>query len=123
MTHTLIDQLMSHHTMKITIIVLFILCAGLWTGSAFGQAGVSTLSNQPQVLESPSHPQHAEIHSMATETPLVGGGGYSYAQGERPLWEFGPVSEPTPLGDVARAFRMEKQSAKKAEFVLEKQGS
>jgi hypothetical protein len=44
MTHTLIDQLMSHHTMKITIIVLFILCAGLWTGSAFGQAGVSVLS-------------------------------------------------------------------------------
>jgi hypothetical protein len=123
MTHTLIDQLMSHHTMKITIIVLFILCAGLWTGSAFGQAGVSTLSNQPQVLESPSHPQHAEIHSMATETPLVGGGGYSYAQGERPLWEFGPVSEPTPLGDVARAYRKEKQSAKKAEITLEKQGS
>jgi len=109
--------------MKITIIVLFILCAGLWTGSAFGQAGVSTLSNQPQVLESPSHPQHAEIHSMATETPLVGGGGYSYAQGERPLWEFGPVSEPTPLGDVARAYRKEKQSAKKAEITLEKQGS
>jgi hypothetical protein len=113
----------SHHTMKITMIVLFILFFGLWTGSAFGQLGVSTLSNQPQVIESPSHPQHAETHAMATETPLVGGGGYSYAQGERPLWEFGPVSEPTPLGDVARAYRREKQDAKKAEFVLEKQGS
>jgi hypothetical protein len=110
--------------MKITMIVLSILFAGLWTGSAFGQTGVSVLSNQPQVIESPSHPLHAETHAMATETPLVGGGGYTYAQGERPLWEFGPVSEPpTPLGDVARAYRKEKQSARKAEIVLEKQGS
>jgi hypothetical protein len=110
-------------TMKITLLVLFILFTGLWTGSAFGQTGVSVLSNQPQVIESPSHPQHAEIHAMATETPLLGGSAYTYAQGERPLWEFGPVSEPTPLGDVARAFRKEKQTAKKAEVVLEKQGS
>jgi hypothetical protein len=39
------------------------------------------------------------------------------------LWEFGPVSQPTPLGDVARAYRKEKSVAKKAELVLEKQGS
>jgi hypothetical protein len=114
---------MSYHIMKITIIVLFILCTGLWTGSAFGQTGVSVLSNQPQVVESASHPLHAETHAMATETPLAGGGGYTYAQGERPLWEFGPVSEPTPLGDVARAYRKEKQTAKKAEIILDKQGS
>jgi len=110
---------MSHHTMKITLFVLFILC----TAAAFGQTGVSVLSNQPQVIESPSHPLRAAIHDMATETPLVGGGTYTYAQGERPLWEFGPVSQPTPLGDIARAFRKEKQSAKKAEIVLDKQGS
>ena len=48
--------------MKITLLVLFILFTGLWTGSAFGQTEVSVLSNQPQVIESPSHPQHAEIH-------------------------------------------------------------
>jgi hypothetical protein len=63
------------------------------------------------------------MHAMATESPLVGGGSYTYAQGERPLWEFGPVSEPTPLGDVARAYRKEKLAAKKAEIVFEKQGS
>ncbi len=61
---------------------------------------------------------------MAIETSLVGGGTYTYAQGERPLWEFGsPLPEPTPLGDIARANRKEKQAAKKAEIVLEKQGS
>ncbi len=111
---------MNDHTMKITFFVLFILC----TSAAFGQAGVSVLSNQPQVVQSPSHPLHAETHAMATENPLVGGGSYTYAQGERPLWEFGPVSEPpAPLGDVARAYRKEKQAAKKAEIILEKQGS
>jgi hypothetical protein len=105
--------------MKIAVFALFISC----TTAAFGQLGASAISSQPQIIESPSHPLHAETHEMATESPLVGGGGYSYAQGERPLWEFGPVSQPTPLGDVARAYRKEKLAAKKAEIVLEKQGS
>ena len=105
--------------MKITVFALFLLC----TAAAFGQVGVSSLSSEPQVIESPSHPLHAETHEMATENPLVGGGGYSYARGERPLWEFGPVSQPTPLGDIARAYRKQKLTAKKAEMVLEKQGS
>ena len=107
--------------MKITFVVLFILCAA----AAFGQTGAS-LSSDVQVFQIPDHPQHAELHPMASERPLVGGTSdtYTYAQGERPLWEFGPVSPPpTPLGDVARAFRKEKLAAKKAEKVLEKQGS
>lgn len=105
--------------MKTTILILMLLCAA----SAFGQTGVAVLSNQPLVLHMPEHPVHAEQHSMGRETPLVGGGGMAYAQGERPLWEFGPFSEPVPLGDVARAFRKEKMNAKKAEIVFEKQGS
>jgi len=106
--------------MKITLLAIFIiLCAA----ASFGQVGVAVLSNQPQVIESPSHPLHAETHAMATETPIVGGGSYSYAQGERPLSDFGsPYPEPAPLGDVARAYRKEK-SARKAALVVEKQGS
>jgi hypothetical protein len=108
--------------MKITLFVLFVFIS--CTAAAFGQGGASVLSNQPQIVQSPSHPLHAEIHPMATESPLVGGGSYTYAEGERPLWEFGPVSAPpTPLGDVARAYRKEKLAAKKAEIVFEKQGS
>ena len=107
--------------MKTTILICMILCAA----SAFGQTGVAVLSNQPLILHMPEHPVHAEQHSMARETPLVGGGESSmaYAQGERPLWEFGPFSVPVPLGDIARQVRKEKLSAKKAEFVFEKQGS
>ncbi len=107
--------------MKITLFVLFILCAA----AAFGQTA-AVLPNQPQIVEVPDHPLHAELHALATEHPLVGGGpeAYTYAKGERPLWEFGPVlPPPTPLGDVARAYRKEKQAAKKAEIVFEKQGS
>jgi hypothetical protein len=33
------------------------------------------------------------------------------------------LPEPAPRGDVARAFRKEKMTARKAEKVLEKQGS
>ena len=105
--------------MKTVLLVMIIVGAA----TAFGQAGA--ISSQGAPLQMPDHPQHASFGAMASERPLVGGAAdnYSYAQGERPLWEFGPVAEPTPLGDVARAYRREKQSAKKAEIVLEKQGS
>ncbi|MGC2476331.1 MAG: hypothetical protein WA485_18485 [Candidatus Sulfotelmatobacter sp.] len=104
--------------MKTVMLVLILFCAA----GAFGQAA---LSNQPMVLEFPDHPQHASVTPMACEHPIVGGGAdtYTFAHGERPLWEFGPVSEPVPLGDVARAYRKEKVVAKKAGVVLEKQGS
>jgi hypothetical protein len=95
----------------------------LLSAAAFGQAGA--LSSQAVQLQMADHPEHASFTSMACEHPLVGGtaDNYTYAQGERPLWEFGPVTEPTPLGDVARTFRKEKLTAKKAEVVFEKQGS
>jgi hypothetical protein len=108
--------------MKNILLVVMIVCAA---SACFGQAAALSISSQPQPIQIPSHPMQAEQHSMATEHSLVGGGPstYSYAQGERPLWEFGPVSQPVPLGDIARAVRKEKQTAKKAEFVFEKQGS
>jgi len=103
--------------MKTTLLVLFVLCSV----AAFGQNG--SVSNQPIILELPDHPQHASVHDMAQEQPIVGGTMYSYAQGEQPLWEFGPVSQQVPLGDVARAYRKQKLTARKAEIVFEKQGS
>jgi hypothetical protein len=107
--------------MKNRLLILMMVFVG---SACFGQAS-SSVSSQPQVIQMSSHPMHADQHSMASEHALVGGGPgtYSYAQGERPLWEFGPVSVPVPLGDVARAVRKEKLTAKKAEIVFEKQGS
>jgi hypothetical protein len=111
--------------MKKTLLALFILCTALCTSAAFGQVAAS-ISSQAQPLQMADHIARAEQHDMAQERPLVGGTGgtYTYAQGERPLWEFGPsFPPPTPLGDVARAYRKEKLAAKKAEIVFEKQGS
>jgi len=106
--------------MKTTILILFVLCAG----AAFGQVAAS-VSAQPQPAQFFDHPQHAEPHAMGVERPIAGGAvdGYSYEHGEEPLWQFGHMTEPTPLGDVARAYRKEKLAAKKAEVVFEKQGS
>jgi len=105
--------------MKITLLILMIFCAA----TAFGQAGA--ISSQPTIIQIPDHPGHASLTPMADERPLVGGApdAYSYAQGEQPLWEFGTVTQPKPLGDVARAYRKEKLEGKKAEIILEKQGS
>lgn len=111
--------------MKTTMKTLLIASVILFSAAAFGQAGSSALSGQVTPLEMADHPQHAEYSKMACERPLVGGGfdTYSYEKGERPLWEFGPVSQPVPLGDVARAYRKDRVTAKKADKVLEKQGS
>lgn len=108
--------------MKTILLILMILFASV----AWSQTSAAVLSNQPQVIRMTEHPMHAEATPMACEHPLVGGGPgtYTVAQGERPLWEFGPVSEPErPLGDVARDYRKGRQAAKKAEITLEKQGS
>src|SRR5271168_199625 len=107
--------------MKTTFLALLILC----TSAAFGQLAGS-INSQAQPLQIVGNIQHAELHELAQEHPLVGGSAstYTYAQGERPLWEFGPIlPPPTPLGDVARAVRKEKLAAKKAEIIFEKQGS
>jgi hypothetical protein len=101
--------------MKTTFVVvpMFLLCSA----AAFGQ-----ISAQVNPLRMGENTQHADYRPLANEQSLLGGS-VTYAQGERPLWEFGPVSEPVPLGDVARAYRKEKETAKKAEIVFEKQGS
>ena len=103
---------------------IFVVIVILFAASCFGQTA-TVLPSAPVVMEFPEHPQHAEVHAMASERPLVGGGSdtYTSVHGERPLWEFGPVKEEPSLGDVARAFRKEKLAAKKAEVVFEKQGS
>lgn len=108
------------NAMKTTLFVLFILCSAM----AFGQIS-SSISANVQQLQMSENPQHAQLHDMAPETPLVGGrpNAYTVYSGERPLWEFGPVTQPVPLGDVAREYRKQKMNAKKAEFVFEKQGS
>jgi hypothetical protein len=106
--------------MKTIFVALFV----IFTTAAFGQTA-PVLSNQVQRVVVPEHIEHASQHELSSEQSLVGGGGYTYAQGERPLWEFGPISQPVPLGDIARAYRREKERTKmqKAGVIFEKQGT
>jgi hypothetical protein len=101
-------------TMKTSLFVLFFLCAT----AAFGQS-VSFLNAEPQPLAFPSHPQHASRQPMGLEQNLLGDGayGYTYARGERPLWDVVSESNAVPLGDVARVFKKEHATAKKADIV------
>src|SRR5579864_5225585 len=105
--------------MKTTLVAIFLLLAV----SAFGQASAGAISAEAHMTQVPDHPQHAEMHAMANEHSLLGSGGVTSAQGERPLWEFGTApAQQTPLGDIARSIRKEKLAAKKAQMVFEMQG-
>lgn len=44
---------------------------------------------------------------------------YAWEKGEKPLWEFGPISQPAPLGDIARTLRKEHALVKKADILWE----
>jgi hypothetical protein len=65
----------------------------------------------------PENPAHASQHEMAEQQNILEHSGYTYAQGEKPLWEFGPVSQPVALGDSARALRKQHEGTKKSDIV------
>lgn len=102
--------------MKTTLCLIFLLCAT----AAFAQSA-PVLSNQASIIQIPDHVQHASQHDLAQSESLLEQSAYTYAQGERPLWEFGPVGPPpVPLGDLARAARKEHAHDKKAQIIWEK---
>jgi len=89
------------------------------TGAA-AQVGGGALSNQPQIFNIPSHPEHAAIQALAREESLLEGSTVTTAKGEVPLWDTPQkVTYVMPLGDVARFYRKEHEMAKKAVLVKE----
>lgn len=100
--------------MKTTIFLLCLLSASAALGQSYAPAA---LSNETQPLQMNSHPLRAAQHALAAEQNLLDSSGYVYAQGEKPLWEVAPVKVAVPLGDVARFYREEHLTAKKADFV------
>jgi hypothetical protein len=93
---------------------LFAVCM-LASVSAAGQSiGSYSLSSQAQMLVMPEHPQHASQTPLAQEQDLREQATYTYAQGERPAWEFMPPPRFVPIADLARTLREEHSKAKKA---------
>ena len=105
------EELMT--TMKTSLLALFF----LWGTTALAQSA-NYLPNEPVVLRLPSHPEHASRQPMGEIHYLTEAGyGYTYAQGERPLWDVASVSNPVPLGDVERMLRKQHENARKANIV------
>jgi len=104
-----------------TWLVLCLACATAAFGQsvAGGSTGLAAVSSEPQPIQMMTHPQHAAEKPMASEQSLLGNSTYSYARGERPLWEVAPVVKVTPLGDSARDLRKEHLAVKKASKVFE----
>jgi hypothetical protein len=90
----------------------------LWSAAALGQS-VSNTVQMSSTFQTTSHAEHASPHALAQEQTLLAGPGWGYtiAEGERPLWEFASSKPEVPLGDVARAYREQHETAKKARFV------
>jgi hypothetical protein len=100
--------------MKTTLFGLCLLCST----AALGQAvGGGAISSQPTITEFNSHTARATQQPLGTEQDLWGSSPYGYGQGERPLWEVAPPLTSPSLGDVARTFRKEHETLKKAEVV------
>lgn len=105
--------------MKLTLLTLLVFCV-LSSTAMFAQYASVNGEARPLVL--PSHEQHASEGNLAPQTSLYVRTATAMAQGERPLWEFQLPSkpQPTPLGDIARLYRQQHATAKKAVKVLEK---
>ena len=107
--------------MKMTLLTLFTFFV-LSSTALFAQysGGGFVLDSQPHPLVLPSHEQHAYEGSLLPQRDLYVRTATVIAQGERPLWEFAHPAETMPLGDVARLYRQQHATAKKAVKVLEK---
>jgi len=96
---------------------LFLLCL-LFASAAFGQSYLSpaNLSTNVQMI---SHQQRAIQQPMAQDQDIRESSGFTYARGERPMWEVMPLPQVQPLGDAARELRKEHEAVRKAVKVFE----
>jgi hypothetical protein len=85
--------------MKFTLYTALVL---LFASVCWGQGYLNPTIN-PQAL--PDHPQHADLHEMRPEVPLVSSG-VTTGTGTRPLWEFYHPSD-VNLAEFARQYRRE----------------
>ncbi|HZQ22225.1 MAG TPA: hypothetical protein VFA89_05440 [Terriglobales bacterium] len=96
--------------------IVFLACLFCGTAAFAQNAAVLTSSPMVSVYSPYEHRQGASRKDMADFQNLRGSNGYRIEHGERPLWEFAIPSHELPLGDVARMYRQEHATMKKAEF-------
>ncbi len=86
----------------LAMFVMVILVSSLSAAQYYG----GSINSQAQPLYMPDHPMHAGHGDMRSETTLLGNGGISMGQGDRPASDF-PVAKAASLGQIAREFREE----------------
>jgi hypothetical protein len=96
---------------------LLVMCILGSVGAAGQTVSSYWLNGQPQMLVMPEHPQHASQTQLGQEQDLRERSTYTYARGERPVWEFMPPPDFVPIAELARIFRDEHARAKKAVVV------
>lgn len=107
--------------MKMTLMFLtafLVLSSSMLVAQSSG--GVAVYNSEAHALYMPSHDQHAGEAGLASERGLYVRTATAIGDGERPLWEFGSPKVEVPLGDVARLYREQHATVKKAVKVLEK---
>jgi hypothetical protein len=104
---------------------LLLLCAvcAFCSAGAFGQSafGGGAMSAQPVIFTIADHPQHASQTGMAPEQSILEHSESVSAHGERPLWECMPEEQFVSLGAIAREYREQHASNKKASVVWKNQ--
>ena len=104
-------------TLLVTLAALFLLSAAAQGQACAGYASV--ISSEPQVLQMPSHQLRATQQLLNGEQNILFTSQNPWGKGERPLWEVSKPKPEVPLGDVARMFREQHATVKKAVKVLE----
>ena len=100
--------------MKTTLFVVCLLLTAAASAQTAGYLTGPSMNNSVQIYD---HASFATRHDLASEKSLISGSQYTWAQGERPVWEFAHPDESKPLGDIARELKKEHANAKKAAVV------
>lgn len=104
-------------TLLTILVALFLLNAAAYGQGVAGYGAV--LSSEPQVPQMQSHQLRATQQLLNGEQNILFTAQNPWAKGERPLWEVSKPKPEIPLGDIARMFRQQHATVKKAVKVLE----
>lgn len=103
-----------------SLLLVSLVATALCAVNASGQSVGGGMGAEPQVFHVADHPQRATQQSMDQGVSLMERSGSVSDRGEKPLWEAmqeAPAEPVTPLGDLARALRIEHAKARKAVIV------
>jgi len=95
------------------IVILLLLCAGAFAQNYQNYHSIGPTPATESTVQIQDHPQSIIQRSLFASSSVT------FAHGERPAYEILGFPQSRPLGDVARDYRREHETAKKAKIVWE----